>query len=59
MTNFPFKTKVSPLPNIGLIVLQTDETIEQDFRKMFAPEHANLYITRIPSGAEVTNDTLR
>jgi len=58
MTNFPFKTKVSPLPNIGLIVLQTDETIEQDFRKMFAPEHANLYITRIPSGAEVTNDTL-
>ena len=58
MTIFPFETEISPLPNIGLIVLQTDETIEQEFRQIFPSDRANLYVSRIPSGAEVTKDTL-
>ena len=45
-------------PPAGLIVLQTDETIEPDFRQAFA-DHANpLYVTRIPSGTAVTHDSL-
>lgn len=58
MTLFPFETEASPLPNIGLVVLQTDETIEQDFRHFFPRDRANLCVSRIPSGAEVTKDTL-
>jgi len=58
MTQFPFETETSPLPNIGVVVLQTDETIEQEFRALFPPELVNLYVSRIPSGAQVTTDTL-
>ena len=58
MTLFPFETETSPLPNIGVVVLQTDETIEQEFRALFPPECVNLYVSRIPSGKEVTTDTL-
>lgn len=55
---FPYTSLKSTKPNLGLIVLQTDETIEQDFRRYFPPEIANLHITRVPSGVEVTRDTL-
>ncbi len=58
MTQFPFETELSPLPNLALVVLQTDETIEPEFRRMFPPDRANLYVTRIPSGVEVTTNTL-
>ncbi len=43
---------------MGLIVLQTDETIEPEFRRLFADDPSPLYISRIPSGAEVNTDTL-
>ncbi|MEM1039084.1 MAG: Asp/Glu racemase [Pseudomonadota bacterium] len=46
------------LPAIGLIVLQSDETIEQDFRWLFSPQVCDLYVSRVPSGLEVTGDTL-
>ncbi|WP_171123110.1 MULTISPECIES: aspartate/glutamate racemase family protein [unclassified Ruegeria] len=46
---------VNPL---GLIVLQTDETIEPEFGAYFADRSVPLYVSRIPSGAEVTTDTL-
>lgn len=55
---FEFRTESSQLPNLGLIVLQTDETIEQDFRRLFPHDLVNLYVSRIPSGAEVTRSTL-
>jgi len=58
MTVFPFTTETSPLPNIGLIVLQTDETIEQEFRRIFPSDRVKLFVSRIPSGAEVTRETL-
>ncbi|WP_170398304.1 maleate cis-trans isomerase family protein [Ruegeria arenilitoris] len=43
---------------MGLIVLQTDETIEPEFNAYFADRRAPIYVSRIPSGAEVTKDTL-
>ncbi|WP_319546758.1 Asp/Glu racemase [Ruegeria conchae] len=43
---------------MGLIVLQTDETIEPEFRTLFANDKSPLYVSRIPSGNEVNTDTL-
>jgi maleate isomerase len=45
-------------PPMGLIVLQTDETIEPEFVRHFAGHPCPLYVSRVPSGAEVTTDTL-
>ncbi|MGJ8622623.1 MAG: maleate cis-trans isomerase family protein [Yoonia sp.] len=43
---------------LGLIVLQVDQTIEQDFRRLFADPEIALYVSRIPSGAELTPETI-
>ncbi len=43
---------------LGLIVLKFDETLEQDFRRLFPSRDLSLYTSRVPSGAEVTQDTL-
>ena len=43
---------------LGLIVLQVDETIEQDFRRLFPARGVALHVTRIPSGDELTPDTI-
>jgi maleate isomerase len=43
---------------LGLVVLQVDETIEQDFRRLFPSRDVALYVSRIPSGAELTPDTI-
>ncbi len=43
---------------LGLIVLQADETIEQEFRQLMPPERFSLYHTRVPSGLDVTPQTL-
>lgn len=58
MTDFPYTMADTDLPRLGLIVLQVDETIESDFRHAFAPAHAQLHITRIPSGDTLTPDTI-
>ena len=42
----------------GLIVLQSDETIEADFARIFADDGMAVYVSRVPSGADVTPDTL-
>ena len=39
---------------MGLIVLQVDETIETEFRQAFNDSQDQLFVTRIPSGLEVT-----
>ncbi|MEL6196541.1 MAG: aspartate/glutamate racemase family protein [Pseudomonadota bacterium] len=44
-------------PCLGLIVLQSDETIEDDFRRLL-PLSVRLHVTRVRSGAEVTPTTL-
>ena len=43
---------------LGLIVLQTDETLEQDFARCFPQGDVAIYASRVPSGEEVTTDTL-
>lgn len=54
---FPYEpVEVFPT-QLGLIVLQSDETVEQDFRRLFGPE-VELQFTRIRSGADVTPETL-
>lgn len=58
MTAFPYTLKEDNLPRLGLIVLQVDEAIEQDFRHLFPPHLARLHITRVPSGAELTPDSI-
>jgi maleate isomerase len=59
MTGFAYSlmTEDGP-PPLGLIVLQVDETIESDFRHLFADPALPLHISRIPSGAELTTDTI-
>ncbi len=43
---------------LGLIVLQADETIETEFRRLFGGLDLALYHTRIPSAETVTPETL-
>lgn len=50
----PIGTKAT----LGLIVLQVDETIEHDFRRVFRDPEIALYVSRIPSGAELTPDSI-
>ena len=47
--------KASPM---GLIVLQTDETIEPEFSAIFAGDPSPLYVSRISSASEVSTDSL-
>lgn len=58
MTAFPYDLQDDSLPRLGLIVLQVDETIERDFRRLFPPEVCRLHVTRVPSGAELTPQTI-
>jgi len=43
---------------LGLIVLQADETLEQDFRRLFPGRGIALYVSRIPSGEELSTDSI-
>ena len=43
---------------LGLIVLQSDETLEAEFRQIFPQSDVATYVSRVPSAAEVTADTL-
>lgn len=45
---------------LGLIVLQTDQTIEHEFAGLFGPQdRVALYTARIPNAMEVSPETLR
>ncbi len=60
MSTIPFSlipTEDLP-PALGLIVLQVDETLEPEFKASFADVRAALYVSRVPSGLEVTPETL-
>lgn len=58
MSGFPYRIlEEDPAAGrLGVIVLQVDETIEADLRRML-PE-SRLHVTRIPSGAELTPATI-
>lgn len=45
-------------PPMGLIVLETDETLEGDMRTTLRDDPTPLYVTRIPSAKNVTTETL-
>lgn len=45
-------------PTIGLIVLQSDETIEPELHQWLPPSEFDVYVSRVPSGEEVTAETL-
>ncbi len=57
---FPYGTadRLGHRATLGLIVLQADETIEHDFRRMLPVNGVTLYASRIPSAGDVTGDTL-
>ncbi|MBO9433266.1 aspartate/glutamate racemase family protein [Ruegeria sp. R13_0] len=60
MTHVPY-TLDEDDPNaspLGLIVLQVDETLEPEFGAYFADRKYPLHVTRIPSGIEVTTESL-
>ncbi|MSU92210.1 Asp/Glu racemase [Rhodobacteraceae bacterium 2CG4] len=59
MTGIAYELTTDPRPRLGLVVLQVDETIEEDARRLFPPEGARLHVSRVPSGAELTPDTIR
>ncbi len=54
---FPFETVELSAPRLGLIALQSDETIEADMRRLL-PDYAELLVSRVPSNEEVSSDTL-
>lgn len=60
MTTLPYTLDVDDpnTPPMGLIVLQTDETIENDFRTLLHQDSSPIYVSRIPSALEVTTGTL-
>ncbi|WP_370400292.1 maleate cis-trans isomerase family protein [Sulfitobacter sp. JB4-11] len=43
---------------MGLIVLQTDETLEGDMRRVLRDDPTPLYVSRIPSAPQVSSETL-
>ena len=47
-----------PRPRLGLIALQVDETLEDDFRRLIPRGDARLHVTRIPSGARLNADSI-
>ncbi|WP_170336084.1 maleate cis-trans isomerase family protein [Ruegeria arenilitoris] len=60
MTHIPYTLDTDD-PNaspLGLIVLQTDETLEPEFSAYFSDRKYPIHVTRIPSGIEVTTDSL-
>ncbi|MFY9211559.1 MAG: Asp/Glu racemase [Aestuariivita sp.] len=54
---YPYSMRAPDGPILGLVALQTDQTIEGDLRRMF-PIEAEFYVSRVPSGAEVSSDML-
>ncbi|MDG4649267.1 aspartate/glutamate racemase family protein [Roseibacterium sp. SDUM158017] len=46
------------LPRIGIVVLQVDETSEQDLGRLIPGDAVQLHVTRIASGTELTPETI-
>jgi maleate isomerase len=53
----PYTLSEPTRKRIGLAVLQTDETLEADMRRLL-PTNVDIYVTRVPSDTTVTSDTL-
>ncbi len=57
MTDLAYDLDPQTGPRLGLVVLQADETIERDFRRLI-PAGTSLLVSRVPSGLEVSRETL-
>jgi maleate isomerase len=57
--NFTTDSGIGSKATLGLIVLQTDETIESEFAKVLPHHGVALYHSRIPMCNEVNSDTLK
>ena len=57
MQVFSFETEPRRHPILGLVVLQADERIEADLRRLL-PAPVELLVSRVPSGPDVTPQTL-
>ena len=57
---FPYKLgpPIGSRSQIGMIVLQSDETLEYEFRQMLPSVGVALYVTRVPSSLTVSASTL-
>lgn len=55
--DLPYETTDDRPLQIGLIVLQSDETIEPDMRRLM-PDDVELLVSRVPSGTHVTSESL-
>lgn len=58
MTRYTYTRAPDGAAPLGLVVLQTDETIEGDLRAMLPPD-VPLFVTRVASGDDVTPQSLR
>ncbi len=54
----PYSITIDRPTQIGLITLQSDETIERDFR-ILLPQDVESLVSRVPSGIAVTLESLR
>jgi len=50
--------RIGTRATLGLIALQTDETIEPELHRIFAATDVALYVSRVPSAPDVTPETL-
>ena len=57
MAAFPYQLDDDEPKTLGLIVLQADERIESDFRRLM-PDDIRLFASRVPSALEVSSSTL-
>jgi len=60
MQNFPYELTgpIGSRATFGHIVLQVDETLEQDMRRLLPGGEVAHHVSRIPSGDELTPDTI-
>jgi maleate isomerase len=50
--------RIGKSATLGLIVLQADETVEHELHRLLAGDGVSLMVSRVPSGLEVTGETL-
>jgi len=55
---FELTSPIGSKATLGLVVLQADETLEQDFRRLFLDRDIAIYVSRIPSGDELSTDSI-
>ncbi|SEA61475.1 maleate cis-trans isomerase family protein [Rubrimonas cliftonensis] len=60
MARFPYALTgpIGARATLGLIVLRVDETIEHDLRRLFAARDVALHVSRVPSGDDLTPDSI-